>query len=118
MGRSSRSVTFVDYDTDGSLDLFCAGSSQPNWLLHNGGNSNHWIGIKPRGTTSNTAGIGARIRVVAGSLKQSRDVQAGAGGITNGYLWPHFGLGSATRVDSVIVQWPNGAVSCCRQRSG
>lgn len=111
VGRSSRSVTFVDYDTDGSLDLFCAGSSQPNWLLHNGGNSNHWIGIKPRGTTSNTAGIGARIRVVAGSLKQSRDVQAGAGGITNGYLWPHFGLGSATRVDSVIVQWPNGAVT-------
>lgn len=34
----------------------------------------------------------------------------GAGGITNGSVWPHFGLGDATQADSVIVEWPNGMV--------
>jgi len=103
-----RCATFVDYDNDGFLDIYLM--ERPKKLLHNEGNSNHWIVIKPKGITNNTAGIGARVRIVTGSLSQIRYVQAGAGGITNGFLWPHFGLGSATSVDSVIVQWPNGVV--------
>lgn len=103
-----RCATFVDYDNDGFLDIYL--NEKPKKLLHNDGNSNHWIVIKLKGITNNTAGIGARIRVVTGSLSQIRYVQAGAGGITNGFLWPHFGLGSATPIDSVIVQWPNGVV--------
>jgi hypothetical protein len=108
-GDGFRSVVFVDYDNDGFLDLYYNGMGG-KLLLHNIGNSNHWVGIRPRGTTNNTAGIGARVWVVAGSLRQVRDIQAGAGGITNGDLWAHFGLGSATSVDSVIIQWPNGEV--------
>ena len=103
-----RGAMFIDYDNDGFLDIFF--NEATKILLHNPGNQNHWIAIKPKGVTNNTAGIGARIRAVTGSLKQIRYVQAGAGGMTQGFLWPHFGLGANTTVDSLIVTWPNGVV--------
>ena len=105
-----RNIMFIDYDGDGFLDIFC--NSATKTLLHNDGNSNHWIGIKPRGTTSNRDGIGARVRVVTGSLSQIRDIQGGgAGGLRHGYLSAHFGLGDATKADSVIISWPTGGVN-------
>ncbi|MDZ7288745.1 MAG: FG-GAP-like repeat-containing protein [candidate division KSB1 bacterium] len=107
-GGDLRTVAFVDYDSDGWLDIFlCTNGSPQDWLMHNdGGNSNHWIGIRPRATTvSNTSGIGARVTVVTGSHRQYRWIDGGGAGTST---WAHFGLGSATKADSVIVQWPTG----------
>lgn len=107
-GGDLRTATFVDYDTDGWLDIFYSGNGgAQEWIFHNdGGNPNHWIGIRPKGTTgSNTAGISARVTAVTGSLRQYRYVD---GGGTGGNFRPHFGLGSATTVDSLIVDWPTG----------
>lgn len=104
-----RTATFVDYDNDGFLDLFF--NELDKLLMHNEGNSNHWIVIKPRGTTSNRDGIGARVRVVTGDLSQIRQIEGGGnGGMTAGFPWAHFGLGEVTVIDSIIVEWPMGAV--------
>jgi hypothetical protein len=107
-----RGVHFVDYDNDGFLDIYLAKGDTPfdKKLLHNPGNSNHWIVIKPKGVTDNTAGIGARVRVVAGGQGMIRDIEGSGPGLTSGKLWAHFGLGSASAADSVIIQWPTGAV--------
>ena len=56
-------ATWGDYDNDGDVDLYVVNYNQSNKLYRNNGNSNHWIIIKPVGTTSNRAGIGARIEV-------------------------------------------------------
>ncbi|MBN1893131.1 VCBS repeat-containing protein [bacterium] len=106
-----RGVHFVDYDNDGFLDIYLAKGDTPfdKKLLHNERNSNHWIVIKPKGIADNTAGIGARVRVVAGSLVMIRDIEGSGPGLTSGKLWAHFGLGSAAVADSVIIQWPTGA---------
>ena len=107
-GGDLRTAAFVDYDSDGWLDIFYSGNgSAQEWIFHNdGGNSNHWIGLRPKGTTgSNTSGIGARFTAVTGSLRQYRYVD---GGGTGGNFWSHFGLGAATTVDSLIVDWPTG----------
>jgi hypothetical protein len=103
-----RTAQFVDYDSDGWLDIFFSGNGgAQEWIFHNdGGNDNHWIGFRPRGTVgSNTAGIGARVTVVTGTQRQYRYVD---GGGTGGNFWPHFGLGLVATVDSVIVDWPTG----------
>jgi hypothetical protein len=108
-GNDYRNVMFVDYDADGFLDIFC--NSTNKLLLHNEGNSNHWLGVRLRGTVSNRNGSGSRIRVVTGDLSQIRDIEAGGmGGLRNGFSWGHFGLGAATSVDSVIIRWPMGTV--------
>jgi hypothetical protein len=104
-----RTATFVDYDNDGFLDIYF--NELEKLLMHNEGNANHWLVIKPRGTVSNRDGIGARVRVVTGELSQIRQIEGGGnGGMTPGYPWAHFGLGDAIVVDSLIVTWPMGTV--------
>jgi hypothetical protein len=101
-----------DYDRDGQLDLFVANrSNQPNFLYHNQGNSNHWIGVRCTGTASNRSGIGTKVRVfskLGGSpAHQLREV-TGQTGYNSGNLDQHFGLGDAVWVDSVRIEWPSG----------
>ncbi|MBN1302663.1 MAG: VCBS repeat-containing protein [Melioribacteraceae bacterium] len=111
---SYRAVHFVDYDNDGFLDIYFpegdVESPSNQKLLHNSGNSNHWIVIKPKAISDNNSVIGTRVRVVAGDLRMMRDIQSTGPGLTSGMLWAHFGLGSVSTVDSVIVEWPNGNV--------
>ena len=97
-----------DYDNDGFLDLFV---SAPNALFHNTGNSNHWLKVKCEGTASNRSGIGVKVRLkatIAGkSFWQMREITSGDG-IGSSALIAHFGLGDATNIDTVRIEWPSG----------
>ncbi len=113
-GGNSFGAVWGDYDNDGSLDLFVANRlNQQNFLYHNDGNSNHWIKLKCIGTQSNKSAIGTRIRIRAtinGIARwQLREIQ-GQTGYNSQNLNVHFGLGDATGIDSIIVQWPSGLI--------
>ena len=102
-----------DYDADGQLDLFVANRlNQPNFLFRNlGGTANHWLNLRCAGTQSNASAIGAKVRVwttIAGEVRgQLREV-TGQTGYNSQNLDQHFGMGEATGVDSLRVQWPSG----------
>ncbi|MEO0262991.1 MAG: ASPIC/UnbV domain-containing protein, partial [candidate division WOR-3 bacterium] len=55
-------------------------------------------------------GIGTRIEVFTGSLKQIREVMAGGEGGSQHMKRVHFGLGSYVVIDSIIVKWPSGVI--------
>ena len=101
-----------DYDNDGFLDLFVARGgifgSENNSLYHNNGNSNNWLKVKCVGTVSNRSAIGAKVRVNANiggkALWQLREINP------QNALQAHFGLGNATNVDLLRIEWPSGAV--------
>ncbi len=106
---------WVDYDNDGFLDLFASRhQGGGNALYHNNGNSNGWLKVKLIGTVSNRSAIGAKVRVKAfyrGAYRwQIRQITGGAGWPSNNELNAHFGLGDATNVDTVRIEWPSGAV--------
>ena len=106
VGRGS---TTADYDNDGDLDLFVANNNQRGLLLRNdGGNRQHWLSVCTVGTRSNRDGIGARIRVVAGDLRQVEEVRSGSSYLSQNALRVHFGLGQHRRVDRVEISWPSG----------
>jgi enediyne biosynthesis protein E4 len=101
-----------DYNNDGFLDLFVARGAnvaQPSLLYRNNGSSNSWLKIKLVGTVSNRSAIGAKVRAQAAirgqTLWQLRELRAGGKGNP---LEAHFGLGDATNVETLLIEWPSG----------
>jgi ASPIC and UnbV/FG-GAP-like repeat len=104
--------TWGDYDNDGFLDLFVAEVTGRNALYHNLGNTNHWLKFQLRGVVANRSAIGAKVRVKATiggkTFWQMRELSAS--GASQNDVRPNFGLGDATNVDVVRIEWPSGNV--------
>ena len=114
----SYGCAFGDIDNDGDLDLAvakCFSASENEALYTNDGNSNHWITLKLVGLASNWSAIGARVTLKAtiGGLPrwQMREVTSQSGYSGQNQMDPHFGLGDATVIDSVVVNWPSGIIA-------
>ena len=109
-GRGS-DATFIDYNNDGFLDLFvCNGAGDsygPYLLFKNNGNLNHWLEIELTGQESNRDGVGVKVTLTAGGLTQYREY-TGQHYMAQNHIPVHFGLGGATQVDSLVIQWPSG----------
>lgn len=109
-------VTVADYDNDGDLDVYSPNASGTDFLFRNEvGQDNNWLHVTTVGTESNRSGIGALVRVKATidgiPLWQMRHVEGGpSGDRAQNPLRLHFGLGDATTIDSLVVQWPRGQV--------
>jgi len=106
--------SFGDINRDGYLDLVvakCFNANENNSVFLNSGGSNHWITLKMEGNVSNNSAIGTIVRIKAEiegiSTWQMRHVTAQTG-YCGQNLELNFGLGNATIIDSVIIQWSSG----------
>jgi hypothetical protein len=106
-----RGAAFADYDNDGKMDAFLVNLGGAGVLLRNTSpNAGHWIGVHLVGRKSNRDGIGSRIELIAGGVRQQRERTAGSGYLSQDDGRVHFGLGGATVVDRLTVTWPSGTV--------
>ena len=107
----SRGAAFGDYDNDGDIDILVTNNDErPQLLRNDDGNRKSWVKIQIRGTTSNRAGIGARVEVVTGEVSQMAEVKSGSGYLCQNALTLHFGLGQRTVVDKIVATFPSGRV--------
>ncbi len=121
-----RSYAVGDLNDDGFMDLYASycnlyitpSSSRDDrlWMndCPNNGNTNHYVKFLLTGGSmpgySNRNGIGAIVKIYGAWGVQVREVRSGEGyGLQNSFTL-HFGLGSATQVDSAVVIWPSGIV--------
>jgi ASPIC and UnbV/FG-GAP-like repeat len=114
-------VTTVDFDGDGCLDLLVttggsmgrslgpASETGSYHLYHNVcKNGNHWLEIDLEGTRSNRDGIGARVDLTAGGVTQVRIQDGGIHNRAQNHSRLHFGLAKNTAADKITVRWPSG----------
>jgi len=107
-----RGAAFADFDGDGDVDVAIACLNGPPLLLRNDvAPGRHWIMLRTVGRESNRDGIGARITVTTGGLKQTWEIKRTVGIYSSSDPRAHFGLGEHSRVDLLHVRWPSGRVS-------
>ena len=106
----ARGAASADFFNDGREDLLVSVLDGPPLLLRNKTHAGHWLRIKMTGTRSNRDGFGARVEIKAAGLTQTAEVRSNSSFESASDPRLHFGLGSATRIDSITVRWPSGAV--------
>ena len=71
--------------------------------------ANHWVAFKlVGGAKSPRDAVGATIYVTAGGVRQRGDVYSGGSFASTSDQRPHFGIGTAGKVEKVEIQWPSG----------
>jgi enediyne biosynthesis protein E4 len=118
--NSSRGLAIGDLWNDGRLSAVISNMNAPPSLLVNDlRTANHWIAFHLIGASmlatretgakrSSRDAIGARITMKAGARLFVDEVRSGSSYDSNSDMRVHFGLGAATKLDSVQVRWPSG----------
>jgi choice-of-anchor B domain-containing protein len=106
---AATSAAWGDYDGDGAPDLYVVRYGETNHLFRNASNPDlRWLKLHLVGVYSNASAIGARVRVVAGGLTQTRELSGGSGYLSQNEMDLLFGLGRAALVDTLEIRWPSG----------
>src|SRR5882762_4514479 len=109
--KSRRGAAFGDVFNTGNVDVLLLNVGEAPSLLKNmNANGFHRVLFKLVGTKSNRAAIGARVTIRAAGVKQFSEVRGGASYLSQNDLRLHFGLGTAKKMESVEIRWPNGTV--------
>jgi hypothetical protein len=108
--HSARGAAFGDIDNDGSLEILINNQNDaPSLLKDVRPVAGNWALLKLTGRHCNRAAIGARVRLTTGHRTQVNEVRSGGSYISQSDVRLHFGLGAATRIDRIEIDWPCGA---------
>lgn len=103
--RAHRGSAFADFNRDGKMDIVVTALGEPAELWENASpNQNGWLVVKLVGSKSNRDGIGARVR--AGD--QFNWMTTSVGYASSSSDGVHFGLGAASAVAKIEIEWPSG----------
>ena len=107
--RSSRGLALADLWNEGRLEAVINNlSDTPMLLVNEAQNTNHWLGLRLIGKTSNRDAVGARVTLHSAKRIWVDEVRSGSSYNSSSDLRLHFGLGAETRLTGLEVRWPSG----------
>lgn len=114
-GLSSKSVsngaTYADFDNDGDLDLVTNNLNGQASVFRNNQEQiqkNNYLKIRLKGTSPNTNGTGAAIRIITPDRAIFQEVYTQRGYLSSVDPVLTIGVGSVNAIDEVRVVWPDG----------
>jgi hypothetical protein len=108
--HSGRGMALGDLFNDGHQEALVSNMNEPPSLYYNTAPIENWISLQLIGVKSNRAALGAVVTLEQGSDKHEKEVRSGDGYISQSDLRLHFGLGSSTRAQKIVIRWPSGLV--------
>jgi len=107
---AARGLAYGDIFNDGRIDTVVNNMDGTPSLFRNvSAQQNHWVGLKlVGGPHSPRDAVGTTVYLIANGFRQRQDVLSGGSFASSSDQRLHFGLGSATKIDSVEVHWPSG----------
>jgi len=105
-----RTFVLADLDHDGRLEVILKSRNAPQLrILHNAMKDlGHSIAFRLRGHKSNRDAIGTAITVEAGTLRQTKYLQAGSGFLAQHSKELFFGVGQPEGAIRATIRWPSG----------
>jgi hypothetical protein len=113
---NGRAVVVFDANNDGALDLYVRSVQAPEALFlgsRKNPDAEHFLRLRLKGTPGkgNADGLGAQITAtLPGGRLLVRESGYASGYLATGSPIVHLGLGSATRIEKLVVRWPSGTV--------
>lgn len=110
----SNGMAYADLDNDGDLDMVINNIDQPTFVYENTLNTtsqeNNYLRIQLKGPAPNPMAIGAKIEIRFEDHKQFRYVSPYRGYLSSVEPAIHFGLGSTSTVDEILITWPDQSI--------
>lgn len=110
----SSGAAYADLNNDGYLDLVVNNINESASIYQNQHSkqtrSKNYIQIKLKGSKLNSSGIGAMVTVYADGKMQAQEQMPTRGFQSSVSHRLHFGLESASLIDSIQIRWPEGTL--------
>jgi enediyne biosynthesis protein E4 len=103
---AARGLAVGDYNNDGAVDVLVANNGgAPVLLRNNAAKGNNWLGLKLEGVTCNRDSIGTKITWRTGGKTFRRLKNNGGSYLSSHDPREFLGLGSASKLDELEIQW-------------
>ncbi len=110
----AQGAAYGDLDGDGAPDLVTNNMNREAALYRNNTRSlhpgRHFLSLHLHGKKPNTFGVGAKAFLFTDSGLQYRELQPERGFLSSSEPALFFGLGEQTRIDSLLIIWPDNTV--------
>ncbi|MEO6638238.1 MAG: FG-GAP-like repeat-containing protein, partial [Ginsengibacter sp.] len=108
----SNGAAYADLDNDGDLEVIVNNINDPCFVYENTANENknlqHNLTVSFTGSKINPEGIGATLHLYYNGKQQYYEQHPTRGYLSTDDPRAHFGLGSVSQIDSLLVTWPGG----------
>ena len=101
---NSNGAAYGDFDNDGDLDLVVSNINDPAMLFRNNQSENNFIDLKLYGKLNM---FGSKVEILDSESYQKLEMTSTRGYQSTSDSRLHFGIGKRTKIDSLLITWPN-----------